>query len=251
MTDKVDFSCYEKHYSRMLNVIPDWDAAEHEPSKFACQKDWLPKDREARILDFGCGWGHQLLSLWVAGFRNLEGVELVPEQASIANQACNGRIKISCMDGRNYLSNNKNYYDFIIINDVLEHIPVKDSRSLLESVHGSLVSEGTVVIRVPNASSICSNYSLYLDITHVTSFTEFSLMQLLDQAGFDNHRFISDSIKANWKMWRPWKPWRGLAVRPKLNHYLHQLIYSLRCQEPKPTLFGYNLECYSTKVDQS
>ena len=80
------------------------------------------------------------------------------------------------------------------------------------------------------------------------AFTEFSLMQLLDLAGFDNHRFVPEIIETNLKVWRPWVPLRGLNLKPRLNKLLHQIVYILRCQRPKPTKYGINLEVYSKKV---
>ena len=71
------FINYESHYARLNGTKPDWDLAEQKPEKYACRKPWLPERKDARILDFGCGWGHQLLALWCAGYTNIEGVELV------------------------------------------------------------------------------------------------------------------------------------------------------------------------------
>ncbi|MGB6067596.1 MAG: class I SAM-dependent methyltransferase [Desulfomonilaceae bacterium] len=247
MDETESFDRYDIHYSRMLNTIPDWEFADRNQDSFRCRKPWLPANSDARILDFGCGWGHQLLSLWCAGYRNVEGVELVPEQAIVANGAARGRIKVVCIDGRDYVAESKGQYDLIILNDVLEHIPVSDASDLLRQIWTALVPAGTIVVRVPNAGSICAAYSRYLDVTHVTGFTEYSLMQLLDQTGFENHKIVPDDIGIKWHTWRPWKPWRGLAIRPKLNHCLHRIVYWLRGQAPVPTVFGMNLEIYSHK----
>jgi 2-polyprenyl-3-methyl-5-hydroxy-6-metoxy-1,4-benzoquinol methylase len=236
---------YEKHYQRMFNEKPDWEYAEQNPDLFRSDKPWLPRDKTARILDFGCGWGHQLQSLWCAGYRNLEGVELVSAQADIANEMAKGRVKITCMDGREYLDNKHNVDDLIILNDVLEHISYEDTISLLKQLHSALVDGGTLVLRVINASSILSMYSRYLDITHKTLYTEYGLMQLLDQTGFIKHSFVSVHIISF--LSKRWRHQFALLIRHTLNYCLHRFLYWLRGQKPIPTLFGMNIEVYSKK----
>lgn len=244
------FKDYALQYERMHNQKPDWDLAEKEPEQFACDKPWLPHRRDVRILDFGCGWGNQLLSLWSAGYRNIEGVELAREQAEIAARCARNRVKIVCQDGRELLAREKGSYDLIIINDVLEHIPRDEALSLLSSARDAVVPGGTVVIRVPNMANILAAYSRYLDVTHLTGYTEFSVMQLLDQAGFHDHRFVPDRWGWSPLSWRPWIPWRGLAIRACTNHLVHRFFYWLRGLTPKPTVFHANLEVYSRKRSQ-
>lgn len=244
---KTPYKHYEKHYQRMLNEKPDWEYAEKHPESFRSDKSWLPGDKTARILDFGCGWGHQLLSLWCAGYRNLEGVELVPAQAEIANEMARGRVKITCMDGRKYLDDKHNTYNMIILNDVLEHISYEDAIPLLKQLHCALVDEGTLVIRVPNASSILSTNSLYLDITHKTLYTEYSLMQLLDHTGFIKHSFVNENIRFITILSKRWRHQCALLIRHTLNYCLHRFLYWLRGQKPIPMLFGMNIEVYSKK----
>ena len=98
------FNAYERHYARMNNFEPDWELAERNPKQHACVQACIPKNKDARILDFGCGWEHQLLGLWCAGYTNIEGVELVTEQAAVANRCARGKLSIACMDGREGVS---------------------------------------------------------------------------------------------------------------------------------------------------
>ena len=241
------FRHYGKAYERTNTNTgkPDWTAAERQPDIFRCRKPWLPRDRNARILDFGCGWGHQLLSLWCAGYRNLEGVDVSPEQVEVARELAGGRVPIVCKDGREYLCDTSGCYDVILLYDVIEHFPVPECLGLLERVRRALVPGGTLVVRVPNANNLCSARSLYMDVTHVMLFTEYSLMQLFDEAGFEDHRLVEDNFRARWYLWRLNRPWCGLAVREKVNRLLHQAVYWLRGDRPLPAAFGPVLEMYS------
>jgi 2-polyprenyl-3-methyl-5-hydroxy-6-metoxy-1,4-benzoquinol methylase len=241
------FENYDAYYGRLGNRPPDWAQALLRPSKYACTKPWLPLDKRARILDFGCAWGNQLLALWCAGFENLEGVELVPEQGKVARDRACGRIPIHSMDGRAYLRNRSETYDLIVVNDVLEHIPVPEARPFVAQLFRALKPNGCLVLRTPNMSSLLAAHSRYLDATHRAGYTEAALVQLLDQAGFAGHRFVPDSLGWRLSAWRPWAPWRGVAWRGVANLMLHKAVYALRGQTPVPTRFGYNLEAYSYK----
>ena len=44
-------------------------------------------------------------------------------------------------------------------------------------------------------ANLFASYSHHIDITHVTGYTEYSLMQVLDQAGFHEHRFRSSCLE--------------------------------------------------------
>ncbi|GAK57154.1 methyltransferase type 12 [Candidatus Vecturithrix granuli] len=238
---------YACQYQRMLNQPPDWAAAESTPEQFACRKPWLPKNKEARILDFGCGWGHQLMALWCAGYHYLEGVELVADQAKICQTAIAGRFEVHYMDGCDFLQGKESVYDLIIMNDVIEHISVDKIATVLHVVYQALVPNGSIVLRTPNMSSLLCAYSRYLDFTHLTGYTEFSLRQLLDLIGFEKHQLVPDQWGWHPGAWRPWVPWRGLGLKGFFNHFIHKTLYYLRGQNPKPTVFGYNIEIYSHK----
>ncbi len=242
------FARYSKHYTRMGNVPPDWEEAEREPAKHRLAAPWLPADPEARILDFGCGWGHLLRQLWCSGYRNLEGVEVSESQYEVARTRAGGRVRLCRMDGREFLGAVVDKYDLVILSDVIEHVPVEEANGLLVAIREGLRPGGIVVVRTPNMATLFSSYSRYLDMTHVAGYTEFSLMQILDAASFENHRFVEDDWGISWRRWRPWAPWRGTGLAALSNRLIHEALYLLRGQHPRPTRFGFNLEVYSERV---
>ena len=61
---------------------------------------------------------------------------------------------------------------------------------MLSQIRQALAEGGTVVVRVPNMSNVLASFGRYGDATHVTGYTEYSLMQVLDQAGFENHHIV-------------------------------------------------------------
>jgi 2-polyprenyl-3-methyl-5-hydroxy-6-metoxy-1,4-benzoquinol methylase len=49
-------------------------------------RGWLPQDLDAPILEVACGGGRLLHTLRSWGYRNLQGVDLSPEQIALSRQ---------------------------------------------------------------------------------------------------------------------------------------------------------------------
>jgi hypothetical protein len=98
-------------------------------------------------------------------------------------------------------------------------------------------------------ASLGSSYAMYMDFTHVTGFTEFSMMQVLDLAGFVNHRMVSRLPKPYFSITQPVKTLRRLAARGvwMMNYLLHYCVFWLRWQRPLPSQIDFNLEMYTHK----
>lgn len=244
---KEKFSQYDRHYKRMLNAPPSEKLTTTDHSTYF--PEWL-KDLsiDANILDIGCGYGEQLIRLHQIGFKNLFGIEVSSSSYEIARKEIENIAQIELIDAFDYLESKKNKYDLVILNDVLEHIPREKTIELLLLINETLKIGGRIVVRVPNMSSIFAQYSMCIDFTHVVGFTEFSLMQVLDLANFDNHKIVNHPDKLNLKSWRPWRPFKKIGIKRKLNIILHKFFYSLRQQAPMPTVYDYNLEIWSKKL---
>jgi SAM-dependent methyltransferase len=245
-TDTDRYAQYDRHYARAGNRAPDWGRAAADPGRFARRAPWLPADKQARILDVGCGWGYNLMTLWCAGYRALEGVDISAEQAAIGNRAAGGRVAIHCADGAEFLAQREACYDLITLVSVLEHIPAGQVVPFLRLIHRALAPGGWVLVYVPNLANLTTLWIHYSDLTHVTGFTELSVQQALDQAGFEDHRFVPAAGR-QLSAWRPWRPWRGLGLGELANRGLHRMIYRIAPQSPRPVCVAANLEIYSHK----
>jgi len=246
MSTETRFSDYEKHYIvSCKGNVPVWDAAAKNPARYASRKPWLFEDRNMRILDFGCGWGDMLLTLWAAGYRNIEGIDMSPVLVEIANKAADGRARILCGDGLAHLKSNPAAYNIIIFAEVAEHFPPEAFREVLKLAHTALKPGGRVVIRTPNMGSLLASYPRYCDLTHVCGYTDSSLRYLLEQAGFANHRFVS-GWEPDLHNWRPWRPLRNIEIGYFPNMILHRILYAIRGGN-RPVTFKPTLEVYSEK----
>jgi 2-polyprenyl-3-methyl-5-hydroxy-6-metoxy-1,4-benzoquinol methylase len=81
---------------------------------------WLPADRGTPILDMGCGPGYFLYLLETLGYTEVTGVDIGPEQVSLARRRC-PRSRIIESDAREVLAQNPGHFGLITAFDFIEH----------------------------------------------------------------------------------------------------------------------------------
>lgn len=153
----------------------------------------LPDDRNAAILDVGCGTGHFLYYLKKRGHKNFLGIDISPQQVEFCKK--NLSVNVELADAISFLKGKEGKYTVVVAHDVLEHVPKEDVFTFLELIYGALKREGIFIIRVPNMSNPFSLDSRYRDFTHETGFTEKSLYQILSNVGFRGIEISSTIIR--------------------------------------------------------
>lgn len=161
----------------------------------------LPEDKNIRILDIGCGMGHFLYYLSKKGYTNIKGVDLCDEQVKAAQKNVPLASIEKITDLKKFLSDNKETYDLITMNDVLEHLSKDMIMDTLSHIRNKLSNSGVFICRVPNLSNIFGIYLFYNDFTHCVGFTEYSIRQVLELAGFKDINVYANFTRINsfWK----------------------------------------------------
>lgn len=143
---------------------------------------FLPLDKNARILDIGCGPGSIVWWLHELGYSDARGVDISKEQIEAGVSI--GVKNIECVDLGVYLKDKKGCFDMIIARDVFEHFEKMALKVILGDCYEALVSGGKLLIQSPNAESPVFGRIRYGDFTHELAFTSSSISQLLHIAGF-------------------------------------------------------------------
>jgi SAM-dependent methyltransferase len=237
------FDRYAEHYARGGNTAPDYALVARDPRRFRVLAPWLPEDRNTPILDIGCGWGNLLLGLWASGYHNLTGVELSKEQYDVARASLPKEIRLFHADAGEFLKSPAERFRLVIMFDVIEHMQKAVALDLLRSVFHAMEPPGSVVIRTANLANLAATYIRYIDFTHEVGYTEWSLFQLLDIAGFTDHRVIGPTTDLRW--WRWYAPWRGFGLRERVVTFLQGMIYRAVGLRPLPSALGLILTVQS------
>ena len=147
--------------------------------------------RGLRVLDLGCGGGHNGALLKRAGAREVVGVELVEAAAVQARKRLDvvvrgdlARLDLSLLGDEPF--------DAILASDVLEHLA--EPEAVLARVLTRLRPGGAVVVSLPNVAHVAVFASLLskrwprkssgiFDRTHLRFFAKHDMIELLEGAG--------------------------------------------------------------------
>jgi SAM-dependent methyltransferase len=209
---------------------------------------WLGRiPKQARILDAGCATGYQLGLLHGLGYEQLVGVDLSTELTATARQRLPADVPIHCADIQEFLAGTPDAsFDLILFHHVIEHIPREHTISLLREFRRCLAPGGSLDIKTPNAACLLAGYHVAGDITHITQFNEFSMIQAAEQAGFsaDELDVVLHSPQLFWSWLHPLRTvFRMLnRIRWMLNRWLHRVLCVLMDLRPAPRCLEWELE---------
>jgi len=143
----------------------------------------LPPPAAGPVVDLGCGRG-ELVRLLQADDFDAEGIDISPEQATLARAAGVARVRQG--DFRTILSAHPAHYAAMTATDLLEHLTKPEVIRTFDDVATALAPGGVFVCRIPNAASSLGGHIRNGDFTHQTSFTARSIRQLAVAAGSES-----------------------------------------------------------------
>ena len=153
------------------------------------RRNWLPhlpRDKNAHVLDLGCGYGLFLAFLADEGYANAIGVDHC--EPNVRACAENGRRALRD-DIQRFLAEGEDTYDAINLSYVLAHFTRDAALRLVEGAHRRLKPGGALIVAVPNAAApLFGGRQRYVDITHEIGFSPESLGALLRFGGFEDYR---------------------------------------------------------------
>ena len=154
--------------------------------------DLLPPDRNARILEVGCGAGQFLYYLKGKGYSNIEGVDIGELQVDLLKKmGIDGKVISSIPE---YLKDKKDHYDMVIMNHVIEHFSKIELWENLKAIRDSLKTGGVLIFSTPNMACLSGLFQRNVDFTHEIGFTERSAYQVMRVTGFKNITIRPDKV---------------------------------------------------------
>jgi SAM-dependent methyltransferase len=132
---------------------------------------------KARILEVGCGTGHNLPML--SRFGRVQACELDDSARALATKRFGHRIEAAKLPDLSPFDANS--YDVVALLDVLEHVP--DDRSALESILTRLKPGGALLLTVPANKWMWSAHDIAHH--HYRRYSRPQLAQLVRETGFE------------------------------------------------------------------
>jgi len=143
----------------------------------------LPKNKNCRILDLGCGDGNFIYFLNTLKYKNVIGVDNDENQIKLAKNNLLKTNNIQLSDVKKYL-NKKNNFDLIVLKDVIEHFSKKEIITLINRIYLRLNKNGVLIIQTVNGQSPFFGIRGFGDLTHKTILTPRVLKNLLNKYNF-------------------------------------------------------------------
>lgn len=132
---------------------------------------------KARILEIGCGTGHNLGMLKTFG--RVEASELDASARAVANKRLKGNVKEAKLPDLSMFE--RNSYDLVALLDVLEHVP--DDLASLRAIHRRLKPGGALLLTVPANPWMWSAHDAAHH--HFRRYTKKQLAELFLRSGLE------------------------------------------------------------------
>jgi 2-polyprenyl-3-methyl-5-hydroxy-6-metoxy-1,4-benzoquinol methylase len=181
-------------------------------------REHFPPDRDAPIVDLGCGWGILVYLARRAGYCNVIGVDRSPEQVAESRRlGIEGIVQGDAMGTLRSLADGSQ--QVVLALDVIEHLDKHELLQLVDEIRRVLKPGGTWIIHTPNAMSPFFGAIRYGDFTHEQAFTPVSINQLLRASGFQSVECFEDApIPHGLRSFARWLVWK--LARNLLRVYL-------------------------------
>jgi SAM-dependent methyltransferase len=210
-------SIYKKEYISITYK----GAKSSYPEKF-CKYIFSDFSKDSKILDVGCGNGDFTLEISKLGF-GVYGIDIGEE-----NKLGDKFVKVDLQNGTYPFSDNS--FDVVFSKSVIEHMRHPDF--LFDEVSRILKPHGVFICLTPSWKHSYKE-QFYIDHTHVTPFTRYSLETLCELSGFESecsyfyqlpflwkYPFLTPFIKLFALLPIPYRPFSKIRWSKKINKFI-------------------------------
>ena len=198
--------------------------------------------KDAKILDYGCGFGQLINALKKAGYMDICGADIDKKALDLVSKS-NSVYDVSNPEWDESLVDK---FDLIVMSHVLEHLPKEQMISHLGRLRKLLKVDGNLLVMVPNAQSNTGCYWAYEDFTHEYLFTAGSIYYVLKAAGFSAINFIDPDCTEGLNVFKKMLK-KTLLFIYRCNINFWNLVTSSSYHRPSPQIFSYEIKVLAKK----
>lgn len=152
-------------------------------------RPYLPEDRDAAILDVGCGQGDFVRYLHGLGYRNITAVD-IDERAIATLEGLDGVTARRAEIGRELPADLPGPWDLIIAKQMIYYLERREAASFVRSLAAALAKDGRLLVEIFNGSLVSSRFTENKDPGIITAYTELGLKRLLEWNGLKVERMF-------------------------------------------------------------
>ena len=138
---------------------------------------WLPRERNAAILDCGCGGGRVLRFLSAKGYAEVHGVDR--DSGSVAAIGPLAGVKVECAEvDIDYLRRQRGRFKLIICKQMIYYIERSEITAYMTELKDALCDDGVLIIEFFNGALLSSRLTELKDPFIRTAYTEHSMRRI-------------------------------------------------------------------------
>ena len=149
----------------------------------------MPADRNAAIIDVGCGNGDFVRFAHGLGYRDILALDIDRNALSLISEL-DGVVKMHAQADARFFNNIDKKFDLIILKQMIYYYDRGSVVSFLEAARDKLSEEGTLIVEIFNGGLLSGRYTEVKDPGIRTSYSELSLERLLVQCGYVVHEIF-------------------------------------------------------------
>ncbi len=190
MTDQASPDIKQKLSARIEPFDSYWQAPENVEKGYSSFYQYyrvnilphIPGQKDSDILVVSCGPGYLVKLLGDQGYTSVLGIDSDPDKIKHAEKRS---LPCRVEEAFPFVSGKAQAFDVIICEQELNHLTKGDQIEFLKLCHLAMRKNGTLIVYGLNgANPITGAEALSQNIDHFNTFTEYSLKQTLELAGF-------------------------------------------------------------------
>jgi len=161
-------------------------------------KKYLPKNKNAPILEIGFGRGSFLAYLKREGYGSFLGIEVGKAQVNFVKKTITQNVKL-VKNMADFLKKHNNQYELIFLGDVIAHLPKEKIILYLKLARNALKNKGIILIRTPSITNPFCLRSISNDFTYTSYYSYESIQQILSIVDFNEIIIKEENFNIDFK----------------------------------------------------
>jgi SAM-dependent methyltransferase len=208
-------------------------------------RHWLPTDRKAQILDYGCGGGGMLLFLVEHGFANVTGFDVDARYAEISRRVSGAHVAEG--DPETFLAQNAGAFDVILCREVAYYFPRTELFDGIARLGRALVPGGRLLLEVFNPAGATGPWPYFNDPWIQTPMSEHAIASAFEYAELSLEWIGCERHQGGGVRHATWRMARAAWISLRRAAFVLE-----RGRDPlNPRLFGKKLIAVATRPERT